>query len=403
MVRARLSAEQEVDNLNRRASEARQALLRKKLEMAVKNKPEVIEPLYEKLRSLGYDDEALKTKTAVAAPSRQKEAVESRKKRRVELKEEHDNDVTQCVQLEESDGAPSLPTDPVPTKIRTMAAFTVGLLQDRVLSKLGANMSSGNLRSLRGEEGRKQALMQIVEFGTGYTAETRIEGRLRCFNKLAAEVQQRPIQRGRRSVLLCLPVDWDAQGLIEIVGYGAKDGSVRVRHRYLGEEATIDAANVPPHNKLPDLQAVRRDTCHEFLSGRVANSFSARQWSATVLQPVCPDVRSEPRGSNIFVWHVFAGASWKTVLQRPVLGVRIWVLGTVLREQCCGCLQRRGKPILKQLSENWSPIFRTAWFVAEGGLPGSGASSRGGGRNAAMQGGGETQCGGHAGAHRINA
>lgn len=71
MPRQRLAPEHEMEHLNRRASEVHQNLLRKRIETAMRNKPACIEPLYEKLRSIGYDDESNKKKDAPSAPSRQ--------------------------------------------------------------------------------------------------------------------------------------------------------------------------------------------------------------------------------------------------------------------------------------------------------------------------------------------
>lgn len=116
MGRVRCTAEEAVDNLNRRASEVRQALLKNKVEMCMKHHPQCIETVWEQLRSLGFDDSSIKTHTEKCVMSFQARALEPRKKAKIEEKEEHDTSLQQQLadEEEEEEDVP-LRSDPLPT------------------------------------------------------------------------------------------------------------------------------------------------------------------------------------------------------------------------------------------------------------------------------------------------
>ena len=83
MVRLNMNkAEEEVSNLNRRATEAKMLARRRKIEVAMRNRPGCIEPLWEKLTSL-FPEELIMTKEEeTMTPSCQAKAVAKRKVRR---------------------------------------------------------------------------------------------------------------------------------------------------------------------------------------------------------------------------------------------------------------------------------------------------------------------------------
>ena len=59
MPRVKCSPELEVANLNRRATETANKSMKRSLEIALKNKPSVIKPLYDKMLSLGVTESNL--------------------------------------------------------------------------------------------------------------------------------------------------------------------------------------------------------------------------------------------------------------------------------------------------------------------------------------------------------
>lgn len=85
MGRVKRSAEEEVDNLNLRVSETLAAARRRKLILCMKNRPNGINGLWEKLVSMGYTDGMIVTPGAVETPkSARAAAVEERKKKKAE-------------------------------------------------------------------------------------------------------------------------------------------------------------------------------------------------------------------------------------------------------------------------------------------------------------------------------
>lgn len=167
----------------------------------------------------------------------------------------------------EDSGAP-LPTDPVPENIRVFGDFTAGTPRERMVGKLAANLSVANSRALKGADACKQNLLIILDFSTGVKPETKVVGRLRCFNRLFMELQQRMAMRGKMCMLLSLPPDWSEQGLVQIVGYGSQPGTLEIQHRSSGQAAVVGAADVPLHDDIVELEAPGRgSTCKYLFSG----------------------------------------------------------------------------------------------------------------------------------------
>ena len=252
MPRTKATALEQVDNLYRRASEIKLTVVRKKAEMAMKNMPRCIEPLWEKLQSMGITEESIQQKESLVL-SRQAEAVEERKKRKRQEKEEEESAAQNEVHGDGEAVGVMVPLDPIPLKIPQLSDLTVGILRETLLCKLGAHFSVGNLRSLKGAEGSKEGLMRILEFSTALPPDFALKGSLRCYNRLGSVIAERGSKLGRRSALLSLPPDWQEQGIVYIKGYGEQAGSLQVRHRYTDESITVASQDVPDHKSLADL------------------------------------------------------------------------------------------------------------------------------------------------------
>ncbi len=56
------TAEEKVADLNRRATETQRKARQKSIEMAMRNQPSCIDPLYEKLRSMGFTEDKIANK-----------------------------------------------------------------------------------------------------------------------------------------------------------------------------------------------------------------------------------------------------------------------------------------------------------------------------------------------------
>ena len=59
MPRVKCTPEEEVANLNRRATETANKTMKRSIEIALKNKPSIIKPLYDKMQSLGVSESNL--------------------------------------------------------------------------------------------------------------------------------------------------------------------------------------------------------------------------------------------------------------------------------------------------------------------------------------------------------
>ena len=78
MPRAKASAEEAAANLDRRAAEMRNAALKAKIVLCMKNRPSMIPQLWDKITSMGLDAESIKVPETVSK-SFQAQAIERRK------------------------------------------------------------------------------------------------------------------------------------------------------------------------------------------------------------------------------------------------------------------------------------------------------------------------------------
>lgn len=167
-------------------------------------------------------------------------------------KEENKAVVEEHAAGEDTPDAP-LPTDPMPAKLVSLADATIPHMRDKMLSRLGANLSVSNLRGLKGESGCKLSLLRMLEFATGGSADFALVGRLRCFSRLGLFLRRRAENRHMRSMLLSLPADWGESGLAFVQGLGPVEGSIVLQHRYTQEEAVIPKEQVLHHTSLDQL------------------------------------------------------------------------------------------------------------------------------------------------------
>lgn len=152
MGRTKCSEEEMIHNLNRRATEAKINAQRKKIEVVMKLRPSTVEPLFEKLKSMGFDESWLSQRES-GPRSFQAQAAESRRKRlatgevkgefQEELCDDEDND------NDEDTAAGAMPHDPIP-KPTTLGNLTYAALRDKVLSRLGAsNLSAASIKACK--------------------------------------------------------------------------------------------------------------------------------------------------------------------------------------------------------------------------------------------------------------
>lgn len=255
MPRAKISEEEAVANLNRRASEALQGLRRKRIEIAMNMRPSVIEHLWEKLSSLGLTDDQLKTPEG-QAKSLQARAHEEKRKRKAE--EQTVKAETAAQQYDETDTEVlNLPTLFVPDKCLTLESLPMSTLRDKVLPAIGGQvLSSHNLRSMLkdgGAVGMKLQCLRLWELCTGCQPDLALTGRLRCLNQIILFGQQRAEQRGHRAMSVTLPPVWEEAGLVELDPVKTERGEVRIKHRFTMQQVLISPADVPPHQSTADL------------------------------------------------------------------------------------------------------------------------------------------------------
>lgn len=141
MGRARLSEKEQVETLNRRATEALQQARRKTIELCMRSHPASIEALWEKLGFLGYD-EAMMAKPCDQPQSLQAQAADKKNKVKNELAEsvaeEKRNVKVQGLGGED----PNMPEEPVPAKATTLDGLNLTAIRDRILPQAGLGAHS---------------------------------------------------------------------------------------------------------------------------------------------------------------------------------------------------------------------------------------------------------------------
>jgi hypothetical protein len=219
--------------------------------MAMRNQPSCIDPLYEKLRSMGFTDDKIANKDT-SMPQSKLVASREFKKRRLATAKKEDEDKLKESLADETPGV-SIPTDPVAASIATFGDIPVSKLRDKVVSAVGTHLSASNLRSLKGEEGSKEGLLNLLEFATGKSRDFKLRGSLRCYNRLGLWVKEQAVLKGKRSLYVTLPPNWEDEGLLSKVGPGQAEGSLVLKHNYSGREVTIQKHELPVHASFDEL------------------------------------------------------------------------------------------------------------------------------------------------------
>eukprot|EP00971_Amphidinium_carterae_P123849 2453115-Amphidinium_carterae.1 len=219
--------EEEVAELNRRASESQEKLMMTKLQKALKVRPSMIIPCWEKVLALGYvEDDPVAEERGSVPVSKQKQA---RIQRASSMKSE-----------------PAQPGseigDPLNMNWSLMSHMTIPFLQSDLLPCLEPSvLSAANLRCHEKSIGKPE-LMEIVEFLTGL-ADWQLKGPHRSKSAFLKFLQERYGSRGRRGGLLVLPPVWEQQGLYCIDA--VSDVECTVRNQYSGH--CVAVALTPQH------------------------------------------------------------------------------------------------------------------------------------------------------------
>lgn len=239
--------------MNRRASEVKSKKGRCLVMLAMRNRPECIPDLVDTLKSLGYDEARIKTKSDKPM-SLQAAAAENRRKRKLE-----DMDAG-ALDEDENELGPDCatnvlpPKDPMPPRVSTVRDLTVAALRDKVVGRFGQTLSVPNLKAIKSDEGgSKEGILRLLTFASGVQPDHRLSGRMLCFNYFWAYIHAESLKREKRWMLLSLPPSWEEEGLLAIEGEGSEPGSVVILHRFTEAEGVVHSDDVPEHQELSQL------------------------------------------------------------------------------------------------------------------------------------------------------
>ena len=173
--------------------------MKRSIEIALKNKPSIIKPLYDKMKSLGVSESNLTVRedmplsfTATAHLQR------SSAKQEVALgtfsKTEDGLSPDYTVQ------------DAVPERYWRLGALSVPILM-RILPYVEeSTLSCANLRCMKcSETTTKDCLLKMIDFASGLCEDFALVGRFRCVVAIANLAVSRAFDRGRRALDLPLP------------------------------------------------------------------------------------------------------------------------------------------------------------------------------------------------------
>jgi len=237
-----------VTNLNRRATETANKAMKKHIELAIRNKPTIIKPLYDKLISMGFGETDVHDKDE-SALSFQAQAVHRRKSSMAAKKETKDEESADLIR------------DPISERYWRLSQMSVVLLRDRILPAIDDRaLSAANLRCMSDPKDAsvKETLLRLVELTTGLNPDFGLVGRYRCWVALTELLRERGSERCRRSREVPLPPQFPDDGLFEINGFAPNDDSqVRVSYKYGKMDATIPTSSLPPFQDIHDLYISR--------------------------------------------------------------------------------------------------------------------------------------------------
>ena len=140
--------------------------------MAMKSRPRlVIEPLWEKLTSLGYTPEELQTEEAPVGLSRQALGYKKRKQEKAEMKGLSHEAFEDALRAEGVDVLAGVahPFSPIGEKVGCLNDLKFTAIRDHLLPACNTSiLSSANLKALTDSEAKSKAgLLKIYEFCTG--------------------------------------------------------------------------------------------------------------------------------------------------------------------------------------------------------------------------------------------
>lgn len=249
MGRSKQSAEECVQNLQRRAVELQQKIGKQTVSEAMRRHPWCVHELLSKLEALGLvavtesGSRKLVEKSGCHAmpPSLQAQARASRQKQAAPGPSPRKGD----------EMAPDIaPDDQVPTKYWTLDGLSPHSLASRILSVAEpASLSMPNLKSItvkRQSLQNHQVHVRLVEFMTGLPPDFSLSGVYRSWKALSEFVCERNECRGRRLQGATLPVDFDNMGIYEMIG---SEGSptICIRHRFTNQQVDYQRTSLPHH------------------------------------------------------------------------------------------------------------------------------------------------------------
>jgi hypothetical protein len=220
MPRVKCSPDQEVANLNRRATETANKTMRRSIEIALRNKPSVIKPLYDKMISLGVTDENLTEREDVPLSFAATAMVE-RQKSKQEL-------MPGSVKTEDLASCDFMIVDPLPERYWRLGSLSVPILLKIVPKVEESTLSCANLRCMKCvETTTKDCLLKILDFSAGLTEDFAWVGRFRCVVAIGNLAVSRSIERGRRALDIPLPPFWPRDGIYFLMGFTLSGRAIR--------------------------------------------------------------------------------------------------------------------------------------------------------------------------------
>lgn len=249
--RKHVTAEEELQNLNRRAAEVDVRMGRRRIQLAMQSCPSCIPHLCKTLDSLGYDDARI-AKQEQVADSFQTVAAKERTKR---VKEEQEEAANAETAAGDSIG-PIDPSDMVSSTYWKLEAVSYRLLRDRILPAVDDQvLSAANLRTKldrMGTDRAREESLRILEATAGIRS-LPLVGKFRSWPAVRDFVSARASLRGRRALHLSLPPDWAAQGVFSLEGMDQEQTAALVKNRYDDRIVQIPSNRLPPFDDFAHL------------------------------------------------------------------------------------------------------------------------------------------------------
>jgi hypothetical protein len=220
--------------------------MKRSIEIALKNKPSIIKPLYDKMKSLGVSELNLTVRedvplsfTATAHLQR------SNSKQEVALG---------TVKTEDGLSPDYIVQDAVPERYWRLGALSVPILMKIAPHVEESTLSCANLRCMKcSETTTKDCLLKILDFASGLCEDFALVGRFRCIAAIANLAVSRAFDRGRRALDLPLPPVWPRDGIYFVMGLSVCGFFVLVMHKWTKHVANVPIRKIPPFNSIGDV------------------------------------------------------------------------------------------------------------------------------------------------------